>query len=107
MITSFGPFAAQVVAMHDSVEPYPMAPHVSRKVLGLSAATGSWGTSPVESVNVIAGTLVAAATGMAGAVGSGNLDIFALHDREDLQGAVLAMRGAADVFEAMIKAGRQ
>lgn len=106
-ISSFGPFAAQVVAMHDGLEGFPVPQRISRMVLNLSVASADWGVSPVESVNVIAGTLVASATGMAGAVGSGNLDLHSMNDREDLQAAILAMRGAADVFEAMLKAGRQ
>lgn len=107
MITSFGPFAPQVVAMHDAVEACSVSPLVTVMVTSLSKSTFGWGTTPVESVNVIAGTLMASATGIAGALGSGNLHLYEISDREDLQAAILAMRGAADVFEAILKAGRQ
>ncbi len=105
-MNTFGPFAPQVEAMHNQLADYPVQPRISGRVLQLSLSTASWGTSPVESVNVIAGTLVASATGMAKTFGS-QISIHDCFDREDLQGAIIAMRGAADVFEAMLKAGRQ
>lgn len=106
-MANFGQFTKHVEAMHTTLVPHEVEPHISDMVTMLSKSTWSWGTSPVGSVNVIAGTLVAAATGMAGAIGSGNLSFADVTDREDLQIAVAALRGAADVFDAIVKAGRQ
>lgn len=106
-MSRFGQFGPQLDAMHEALADLPLDETVSELVTTLSHVSFAWPVSPVGAVNVLAGTLVAAATGMATAVGDGNLNIFEIDDREHLATAVESLRRSADVFEAMIKAGRQ
>lgn len=106
-MTRFGLFESEVAAMQQALSGEPLDEVVTDLVHQLSRSAFSWPTSPVGAVNVLAGTIVASAIGMAGAASEDGFSIFNITDREDLSVAVESLRRSADVFEAMIKAGRQ
>lgn len=104
-MSQFGQFQLQIDAMQEALQFDPLDQAVTDLVVQIAGDAFTWPVSPVGAVNVLAGSLVSAAVGMAGAVGSGNLSIFEIADREDLRVAVVSLRQSADVFEALLKAG--
>lgn len=97
---------AMEVALDAAGESAPaFRPEVAAMVEGLSFSAHQWGVSPVEGVVIVAGTLTSAARGMACAL-DGDLHIAEITDREALNMVIAGLRGAADIFEAMLKAGR-
>lgn len=105
-MSEFGQFSPQVSAMQEALAGDPLPRSITNLVRKISVGAAQWGPSPVGCVNVVAGVLVAAAVGMAGAIGGGGLSITDVDDRDDLRTAVIALRTSADVLEAIVKAGQ-
>jgi hypothetical protein len=89
-----------------AIAPFPPDRVIDGRILELTSLMMSGGLSPVDSVRILSGTVFKSSIGLAGAINEG-LPVTDLYDRENLREAIVALRGAAGIFEALVNMGRQ
>ena len=89
-----------------AIAPFPPDRVIDGRILELTRLMLAGGGSPVDGVRILSGTVFKSSIGLAGVVNEG-LPITDLYDRENLREAIVALRGAADIFEALVTMGRQ
>ena len=86
---------------------YEADPSVMHSVLDMSIRLQQSDHSPVQDVIVLARASLAAGHGMASTITQGQLHVTEIYDRANLHEAVLCLRAAADIFEAIMREGAQ
>lgn len=78
---------------------------IQQRVMDLTGLMGASGMSPVQCALVLARTAAAAAAGAGMAIATSGLHPTEISDRDVLGHVVVALRAAADVNEAILRAG--